>query len=72
MKEQHFTPTTPDFIGADAALKRAARRALETALQLGTPCWVMDGDQIVDLTLRYLPNGELRIDSERPPTGKTP
>ncbi len=47
------SPTDPDFIGADAALRRAARRALETALQLGTPCWVMEGGQLVDAAARY-------------------
>ena len=53
MSTDSFKPTSPDFIGADAALRRAAKRALETALQLGTPCWVMEGDQIVDLAQRY-------------------
>ncbi|MEY2700888.1 MAG: hypothetical protein RIQ52_1643 [Pseudomonadota bacterium] len=53
MSTASFKPTSMDLIGVDAALRRAAKRALETALQLGTPCWVMEGDQIVDLTQRY-------------------
>jgi len=46
-------PTDPDFIGADAALRRAARRALQAALQLGTPCWVMEGGKLIDLAARH-------------------
>ena len=33
-----------------AALKRAAKAALELARQTNTPCWVMVGDKIVDAT----------------------
>ena len=68
MSTVNFKPTSADFIGADAALKRAAKRALETALQLGTPCWVMEGDQIIDLTVRYqvqwLRNGKVMLPDE--------
>ena len=45
-------PTDPDFMGADAALRRAGRRALETALQLGTPCRVMEDGKLIDLAAR--------------------
>ncbi len=33
-----------------AALKRAAKYALELARQTKTPCWVLEGDKLVDLT----------------------
>ena len=33
-----------------AALKRAAKYALELARQTKTPCWVMEGDKLVELT----------------------
>lgn len=43
------TPQHPDLIGADAALERAAKRALELALQTGTSCWVLRDGKIVDI-----------------------
>lgn len=43
-RPRHF-----DMIGADAALKRAARRALDLALRTGTPCWILRGGEMVDL-----------------------
>ena len=42
-------PRHADLIGADAALERAARRALELALQTGTSCWVLRDGKIVDI-----------------------
>ena len=42
-------PLHPDLIGADAALKRAARRALDRALQTGAPCWILRDGEMVDL-----------------------
>ena len=42
-------PRHPDLIGADAALERAAHRALELARQTGTPCWVLRDGLIVDI-----------------------
>ena len=42
-------PRHQDLIGADAALERAARRALELALQTGTSCWVLRDGKIVDI-----------------------
>lgn len=42
-------PRHPDLIGADAALERAAKHALELALQTGTSCWVLRGGKIVDI-----------------------
>lgn len=42
-------PLHPDLIGADAALRRAARRALNLALQSRTPCWILRDGKMVDL-----------------------
>lgn len=47
-------PRHPDLIGADAALERAARRALELALQTRTPCWVLRDGRIVDIAAEAL------------------
>lgn len=35
-----------------AALKRAGKNALELARQTGTPCYVMEGNKIVDIAKR--------------------
>jgi hypothetical protein len=37
-----------------AALKRAAKQALELARQTKTPAWVLEGDKLVDATKRPL------------------
>jgi len=42
-------PKDNDLLGSHAALKRAARRALETARRTGTPCYVMKDGKIVDI-----------------------
>ncbi|OGA52067.1 MAG: hypothetical protein A3F74_22950 [Betaproteobacteria bacterium RIFCSPLOWO2_12_FULL_62_58] len=42
-------PKDKDLLGAHAALKRAARRALETARRTGTPCYVMRHGKLVDI-----------------------
>lgn len=34
------------------ALKRAAKNALDLARQTGTPCYVMEGNKIVDIAKR--------------------
>ena len=34
------------------ALKRAAKNALELVQQTGTPCYVMEGNKIVDIAKR--------------------
>ena len=48
------TPTStrtrdPDLLNAGAALQRAARKALEVALQMGTPCYVWLDGKIVNI-----------------------
>jgi len=40
----------PDIIGSFAALRRAARRALQIGLDTGTPVWVLKNGRMVDLT----------------------
>lgn len=59
-------PRDPDFIGACAAIERSAQRALDTALQLGTPCWVMEDGEIVDLAARYQALVQAALTDPRP------
>jgi hypothetical protein len=40
----------PDIIASEAALRRAARRALRIGLETGTPVYVIKKGRIVDLT----------------------
>ena len=42
-------PKDKDLLGSQAALKRAARRALATARRTGTPCYVMQDGELVDI-----------------------
>ena len=45
--------STPDLAArALSALKRAGKNALALARQTGTPCYVMEGDKIVDIAKR--------------------
>lgn len=48
-------PTSPDFIGAEQALKRAAQRAREIAIQTNTPCIVRQDGKLVDVTKQSVP-----------------
>lgn len=43
----------PDIVGSDAALRRAAKRALQIGLETGTPVYVLEDGEIVDLTKRH-------------------
>jgi hypothetical protein len=43
----------PDIVGSYAALRRAAKRALQIGLETGTPVYVLEHGKIVDLTKRY-------------------
>lgn len=47
---QKKRPTSPDLIGSEAAIKRAAQRAREIALQTNTPCIVRKDGKLVDAT----------------------
>lgn len=40
----------PDILASEAALRRAARRALREGLETGTPVWVIKKGRMVDLT----------------------
>jgi hypothetical protein len=46
-------PGDGDIAGSDAALRRAAKRALQIGLETGTPVYVLEDGKIVDLTKRY-------------------
>lgn len=50
-------PRHPDLIGADAALERAGRQALELALQTGTSCWVLRDGKIADIAAEARASG---------------
>jgi hypothetical protein len=39
----------PDIVASTAALKRAARRALQLGLETRTPVWVMKNGKMIDL-----------------------
>ncbi|MEN6425405.1 MAG: hypothetical protein ABFE13_08580 [Phycisphaerales bacterium] len=43
----------PDIIASEAALRRAAKRALQIGLETGTPVYVLEDGKIVDLTKRH-------------------
>jgi len=43
----------PDIVASEAALRRAAKRALQIGLETGTPVYVLEDGKIVDLTKRY-------------------
>jgi len=43
----------PDIVGSEAALHRAAKRALQIGLETGTPVYVLIDGKIVDLTKQY-------------------
>ena len=42
-------PSTPDLLGAERAIKRAALRAREIAMQTNTPCIVRRDGKLVDI-----------------------
>jgi hypothetical protein len=45
--------TDPDLLNAEAALKRAAKRALEIGLKNNTPVYIWRDGKIYDLTQDY-------------------
>ena len=59
-------PRHPDLINADAALERAARRALDRAIQTGTPCWVLRDGKIVDIAAEAAASQQLMVAEPRP------
>jgi len=52
--------TDLDIIGSYAALRRAAKRALQIGLETGTPVYVLEDGKIVDLTKRCQRKGKRR------------
>ena len=50
MNRQLLQSRDPDILAADAALRRAARRARELGRRTGTPVYVLKRGRIVDLT----------------------
>jgi hypothetical protein len=53
MNKKLMQSKDPDIAGIDAALRRAAQRALQIGLETGTPVYVLEDGKIVDLTERY-------------------
>jgi hypothetical protein len=53
MRKDSMKSKDPDIIGSYAALRQAAKRALQIGLETGTPVYVLEGGRIVDLTKRY-------------------
>jgi hypothetical protein len=51
-REKTIGPDDADIAGSDAALRRAAKRALQIGLETGTPVYVLEDGEIVDLTKR--------------------
>jgi hypothetical protein len=50
MTKESMKSKDPDIIAPYAALRRAAKRALQIGLETGTPVYVLIDGQIVDLT----------------------
>ncbi len=52
MTKRSMRSRDPDIIASEAALRRAAKRALQIGLETGTPVYVLIDGKIVDLTKR--------------------
>ena len=52
MPKTQKLPSDPDLLGADKALRRAAKAALALARKTKTPCYVMRDGQIMDIAKR--------------------
>ncbi len=50
MVKRAMNSKDPDIAEIDAALRRAAKRALQIGLETGTPVYVLIDGEIVDLT----------------------
>ena len=53
MSKKAMASKDADIIASEAALRRAAKRALQIGLETGTPVYVLENGKIVDLTKRY-------------------
>lgn len=60
MKQQSIGSKDPDIRSSAKALRRAARRTRELGLQTGTPVYVLQGGQIVDLTKQRRMRGRIK------------
>lgn len=60
MKQQAIGSKDPDIRASAKALRRAARRARRHGLQTGTPVYVLQGGQIVDLTKQKRMRGRIK------------
>jgi len=56
MTKKSMKSKDPDIIASEAALRRAAKRALQIGLDTGTPVYVLEEGKIVDLTKRHRRN----------------
>lgn len=61
MTEKLLDSTDPDIVGSFAALRRAAKRALQIGLETNTPVYVIQNGRIVDLTEEH----RLKVKSPR-------
>jgi predicted GNAT family acetyltransferase len=52
MNKKTIVTKNPEFIGMDAALKRAAKAAHNLARKTKTPCYIWKDGQIVDIAAR--------------------
>lgn len=52
---QKKRPTYPDLLGSEQAIKRAAQRAREIAIQTHTACIVRQDGKLVDVTRQDMP-----------------
>jgi len=50
----------PDILAADAALRRAARRARELGRKTNTPVYVLKNGRIIDLTKEWKRRSQAR------------
>ena len=53
MNKKPMASKDPDIIASEAALQRAAKRALQIGLETGTPVYVLIDGKIVDLTKQH-------------------
>jgi len=53
MSKESMKSKDPDIIASYAALRRAAKRALQIGLETGTPVYVLIDGKIVDLTKQH-------------------
>ncbi len=60
MEQQAIGSKDPDILALAKALRRAARRARRLGLQTGTPVYVLQRGQFVDLTKQKRMRGRVK------------